>query len=284
MELGWQHPKTHGTRLPILRPDNNSKNSGKRRAVWDVGYGSTSGYSPARAARITPETQAAAEGASQKSHSNLGYDRPETARLWAGRKEANARTANPTWANRAGKLCCCHGDKSNPHHQSLYVRIEQEHLYLITSLQSSAKHSGKRRKKREGERRVRGSTKQIWLRFNELLRESTRSRFLMQMFYWPYSQRRFESSVAQRQGSDTADPRQHANVTDSALAVVCNHTKLFEVSVSTAQFACGTKITCWGLHDSHRKNSVTLHYFYVSFCINWKHLNSAGATVRSPNC
>lgn len=64
--------------MPILRPNNYSKNSGNRSAVWDVGYGGTSGYSPARVARITPETLEAVECASQKSHSNLGYNCPSS--------------------------------------------------------------------------------------------------------------------------------------------------------------------------------------------------------------
>lgn len=107
----------------IFRLNNYSKNSGNKRAVWDVGYSGTSGYSPARVARITPETLAAVESTSQKSHSNLGYncpsspagvsfrDRPET--MWGG-KEANMRMASTTWADRAEKLCCCHRDRPNP--------------------------------------------------------------------------------------------------------------------------------------------------------------------------
>lgn len=150
--LGWTASQNH---LPILRPNNYSKNSGNRRAVWDVGYGGTSGYSPARVARITPETLAAAERASQKSHFNLGYncpsspagvsfrDRPETVRLCVGGKRGQHAHGKHHVGGRSREtvVAIATGQTPSPRYkpprQSLSVRIKQEHLFLITSLQSS---------------------------------------------------------------------------------------------------------------------------------------------------
>lgn len=105
-------------------------------------------------ARITPETLAAFECTSQKSHSNLGYncpsspaqvsfrDQPETVRLCVclgGERPTCAPCGRTEPKNCVVAIATGQtpSPRYKPPRQSLSVHIKQEHLSLITSLQSS---------------------------------------------------------------------------------------------------------------------------------------------------
>ncbi len=266
--MGWTASQNH---LPILRPNNYSKNSGNRRAVWDVGYGGTSGYSPARVARITPETLAAVERASQKSHSNLGYtcpsspagvsfrDRPETVRLCVGGGKRPTRTASTTWADRAEKLCCCHSDRPNPLPLLQTTPSIPERTYKTRALISYhftavklGDDAGKRRRDRNREIWSKNTPKLgssskcgsvlikhflLWAAWAHNKLHPLTLHSLLRTLYWPYGQRRFESLQTPRPwgGSDTAAPGKQANLASRPFAARRNHSELFEVSVSDKQ-------------------------------------------------
>ncbi len=169
--------------------------------------------------------------------------------MWGGKRPTRARRAprgrtelrNCVVAIATGQTP---SPRYKPPRQSLSVRIKQEHLLLITSLQSSEEMMLGRGREIETE---------IWSKntpklessgkcgtFNKAfpaLSSTSCTHFHCATSSVPYGQHRFESLQTPRPwgGSHTAAPGKQANLASRPFAARRNGSELFEVSVSDKQ-------------------------------------------------